>query len=33
VFFDDCMEMSDDDELVPNQFVRLLFSVMEEAVK
>lgn len=27
------MELDDDDDMVPNSFVRLLLSVMEEAVK
>ncbi|KAH3703114.1 hypothetical protein DPMN_078143 [Dreissena polymorpha] len=32
IFFDDCMEMDDDQEMVPNEFVLELLSVLEGSV-
>ncbi|KAH3703118.1 hypothetical protein DPMN_078147 [Dreissena polymorpha] len=32
IFFDDCMDLDDDEELVPNSFVRELLSVLDESV-
>ncbi|XP_052242460.1 chitin synthase chs-1-like [Dreissena polymorpha] len=32
IFFDDCMDLDDDEELVPNSFVRELLSVLQESV-
>ena len=33
IFFDDCMELNDDEEWVPNQFVRLMMSIIDEAAR
>ena len=33
VFFDDAMELDDDEERVVNQFVRLLVTCMDEAAR
>ncbi|XP_052803668.1 uncharacterized protein LOC128233850 isoform X2 [Mya arenaria] len=32
IFFDDCMELDDDGEMIPNQFVKSLLSILDEAV-
>ena len=33
VFFDDAMELSENDKWVPNQFVKTLVSVIDEAAR
>lgn len=33
IFFDDAMTIDDNDEAIPNDFVKLLVEVMEEAVR
>ena len=33
IFFDDAMELNDDEEWVPNQFVKLMMSIIDEAAR
>ena len=33
IFFDDAMTLDDDEEFVPNEYVKMLVEVMEEAVR
>ena len=31
IFFDDCLELNDDEEFIPNTFVRTFVEVIDEA--
>ena len=33
VFFDDAMELNDNKEMVPNEYVKRLISIMDEAAR
>ena len=33
ILFDDAMELNDDEEWVPNQFVKLMMSIIDEAAR